>query len=446
MTVVPHSAAAERELLGSMLLDDSIADRALAAVDRDDLYLPQSQAVFEAIRLVRGRGFSASDSLMVHEAMVSAGTSGLFEGGAAALLELAAGVMVAALWEQQAAAIREKARLRRLALLCSEVIASAHTASDASEILEHLGAEVARLAMGASSKLVCAADVMGQVLAELEARAIARANGDTSGGGITFGVPSLDSIVCGMRPGQLVVVAAETSGGKTALAQQAGLLLALNGGCVLNFNLEMTSADLCERALSYLAKINSAKLRNGNLDLEAFHALHEAAAKSWGDRYYIEDRTFRPADIAAKARAWRAKHPGQKGLVIVDFLQLIDCPQAKGETRARAVGAVAQALKTLAKQLEVPVIAVSQLNRDALKDQRPPRKSDLRDSGEIENAADVIVFVHRTGSTEPSPDAAELPAPVQFIVAKNRNGRVLAAEGLWDQKHYAFVPLFNNGR
>lgn len=216
----------------------------------------------------------------------------------------------------------------------------------------------------------------------------------------------------------------------TALAMQAAINVVLAGGTALACNLEMTKSELAERALVHVAEINSQLVRTGQIQLDDWPKMHDAARKLYETRFYFEDATTSVASISSKARLWRSRNRGMLGLLVVDFVQLIRGAREKGQSRAQEVGIIAQDLKALAKELGVPVILISQLNRAGVKADRPS-KSDLKESGDLENAADLILLPWNKNETS--------DGDVAIIVDKFRSGERITIPARWVGRHYRFA-------
>jgi replicative DNA helicase len=424
---LPCHVEAERSVLGILLLAPRLHREASAVLTAEDFYAPAHVEVFRAMGSLSQRGI-AIDVITLEAELTARGTLASLAGGIAYLGELASSPPVAENWAHWARIVSEKARLRKLIAACGEAMELAYTASESGEIIETLSYDVAKLATWNASQLRRVGDIAGRLIHEFEERA--RGGDKSLVTGIRTGIDRLDEMTCGLRPGQLVVVAADTSGGKTALAQQVGINCIRNGGCCLNFNLEMTADELTERAFVHMGEVNSHLLRTGQITRDDFKRLTTVGQELYRANYYVEDESRSASDIAAKALAWRAKHPDDLGLVIVDYLQLVDVAIGKGESVARALGQVAKNLKGLAKSLKVPIILVSQLNRSAMREQREPRRDDLKESGDIEQSADVIVLIHNGAQTE--------DGEVDLLLAKNRGGMRGKVQAHWVGRHYAF--------
>lgn len=434
MRTPPTDIDAERAILAEALLYPKFFGAVESLVRAEDFYHPTHRTVFDAMGAVHRRGRPV-DVITVADQLRMSGEAPRLEGDVTVLLtDIAGKPGTFGQAERYAEIVRNKATLRRLIELCAEATSRAFEHDDARDLLADVAGRVATLSTGNPSDLTPIGSLVSEMLAEFERRGRAPTNAIP---GVRFGLVGLDGLLGCLQPGDHCVVAADVGGGKTALAAQAGLRLTLyDGGSAILFSLEMTKRQLAERAFAHQGMINSRVLRSGRfrgevLGPEHFQTLHAVAAKLYAAPLFLEDECFLLRDIAAKARAWRAKYPDKRGLVVVDFLQLVRAETARGETRARAVGAIAYGLKELAKQLGVVVISLSQLNRGPVKAKEPPTKHDLKESGDIEASADQIVLIH-------NPDGEE-DADVDLIVDKNRHGQCRTQRAHWIARHFLFA-------
>lgn len=254
--------------------------------------------------------------------------------------------------------------------------------------------------------------------------------------GVPTGLTDLDKLLCGLQRGDLVIVAGRPSMGKTSLAGQWAVNRALAGGVTLMFSLEMPIVQLTERAVAVAGRIDSHKLRTGELVDDDWERISAAMGRLKEARYIVDDTPqLSPHQMLARARRVKRKH-GALDMVVVDYLQLMD---ARGDNRNEALGTITRALKLMARELEVPVVLLSQLSRkcEERTDKRP-LMSDLRESGAIEQDSDVIVFVYRDEIYNPSTAYVNT---AELIVAKQRNGPVGKVMVSWLGEFYSFGDL-----
>lgn len=422
----PHRIEAERAVLGAAMASGKRAQALPFELQRDDFFLPAHREIYEAIAALAKAGKRA-DRVSLGVEMERRRTIPKLEGGTAYLAELeSAGDRFG--WDQHVRLIRDASSLRAIMAACGEAAARAAGNDDAAAIVEELGRRLVQIATHQADDLTPLGSVMPAVLEAIERRAREK----RAVTGVRLGVEDIDNVTTGFQPGNLVTIAALTGAGKTAAAMQAAINLALrDGGTVLAFNLEMTRMELAERILVHEARMDSAQVRRGDVDYAGFkNQLQPTANRLAEASIFLEDNVFGLADLMTKARIWRSRFPERKGLVIVDFVQLVQSGEGARDGRARQLGLVAQALKRLAKELAVPVIMVSQLNRVAAKSGEEPTIADLKDSSEIEQLSDVVILCHNGSQTA--------DGPVTMIVGKNRHGQRARVTVRWIGRFYRF--------
>jgi len=259
-----------------------------------------------------------------------------------------------------------------------------------------------------------------------------------SEGRVRFGVRALDELLVGCDPGDLVVIGGDPGSGKTALAKQAGLKLAIDdGGTCFCANLEMDRYQMAERALGHWAGVSSYLIRRGDLTREDLNSLYGARKAILPANFYVEDRISTVREFEVAARAWRARHPDLVGLAIFDYLQLADSAEHNA-TRAQQVAQDARRLKKIAGDLGVTVIALSSLRRDAKEaTEKPPTMKSLKESGDVEFAATTILLLWNRDGTK--------DGPVDLIAAKNKKGPTATLPLRWIARHYRFADYDDGG-
>jgi replicative DNA helicase len=430
----PHDLDAERSALGSVFIKQA-ALQDLADLATDDFFLPAHRDIVEAVRAVAKRG-DALDPVTVAAELKTRDKLKTLDGGALYLTELYNGTPTAENARHYARIVHEKATLRRLQQLGAEIMSGA--SADAGDIATLLGEVRRKLAViDAGVRLGTLTefrDIADDVLREIERRQVRfKETGDVVSGIARFGIESLDTAMAGIQIGDLGIIAAETSGGKTALAMQALFGVALAGGTGMAINLEMPKAQLAERALAHVARVNSMLLRTGQQAPGIWDDLTAASEKLVNAKLFLEDDATTLPQICAKARQWRARNTNERALLVVDFAQLIRGATEKGLSRAQQVGMYGQELKALAKELRIAIILVSQINREGAKKTTRPSMFDLKESGDLENAADWIVIIHNQCENPTGDD------PVKFYLDKNRNGAKAQREGWWTGRWYRFT-------
>lgn len=443
----PHSLEAEMSLLGSMILDPSVIADLISIVHKpEDFFSTKHGAIFRA--LVDLYDKHASGDLVQLQDMLR--TRGVLEeiGGDDYLLRLASGVPSSVNAPHYARIVAEKAKLRRLIDAAGQILYDAFHAGDAAPDGAREVLDAAEMAIFEIAQDDIASDP--QKLAELLHLEIERMEANEGKGlsGLASGFSDLDSLLRGFQPGEMIVLAARPSMGKTALALNLAEQVARGGRTpwqgtakgpevgVGFFSLEMSKSAVALRLLSAVSGISVHNLRSGERlgdmgkVLDACEALREA-------RIFIDD-TPGLSVLALRARARRMVAQHDIRLILVDYLQLMSAPSAARESRQVEVSAISRGIKGLARELNIPVVCLSQLNRASeQREGNRPRMSDLRESGSIEQDADVVMLLHRESYFHAGdPEWAENnPAKVnlaELIVAKQRNGPTGVVELLWD--------------
>ncbi|NDP43640.1 MAG: replicative DNA helicase [Aromatoleum sp.] len=419
----PHSLEAEQSVLGGLLLDNEAVDKIGDAIADADYYSEAHRLIYQHIvRLISES--KPADVVTVSESLAS--TQKLdYVGGLAYLGALVQNVPTAANIRHYAAIVRERSILRQLAATAGDIADLAYNpmGRSARDVLDQAEAKVLHIAeQGARGQAVFAE--IGKLLAEVVDRIEVLFNRDdpTDVTGVPTGFSDLDRMTSGLQPGDLVVVAGRPSMGKTAFALNVGEHVALKTGMpVAVFSMEMGAQQLALRLIGSVGRLDQHKLRTGRLANEDWEKLTAALGQLNEAPILIDDSPALNA-IEVRSRARRLqKQYGKLGLVIVDYLQLMQA-STTGENRATEISEISRAMKSLAKELKVPVMALSQLNRSL--EQRPnkrPVMSDLRESGAIEQDADVILFIYRD---EVYNADTQDKGVAEIIIGKQRNGPI----------------------
>ncbi len=394
---LPHSLDAEMSVVGGILLHPKSFAQVADAVKSDDFYHPAHGAIFEAM-VELDEAQRPIDAIAVADRMRANDSLHKLRayGGESYFAELTSAVVTIENIRWQAQQVAIQARVRRVIETSQEITAKGFgNYGDAEDFLD--GAEKSLFAAaqgGAPTTYEASTKILNRTIKAIEQR-YDKKQAIT---GVPSGFHKLDAKTAGWQPCDLIIIAGRPSMGKTSLVMNAVQTAAIEFGVpALVFSLEMDKESLMEGMLCREARIDSVRLRSGFLEQRDWIALTKAATRISEAKISIDD-TGAPTilDIRARARRWRAENPGPHGVIVVDYLQLIDDQQQKWENSARAIGRVSRGLKLLAKELRVPVIALSQLNR-AVEDRanKRPMMSDLRESGAIEQDADVIAFIYR---------------------------------------------------
>jgi replicative DNA helicase len=430
----PHDIAAEQCVLGGMLLSKDAISDVLEVIRPHDYYRPAHQLVHEVILDLYGRGEPA-DAVTIAAELTKRGDLTRV-GGAPYLHTLIASVPTAANAGYYARIVRERAILRRLVEVGTRIVQLGYSGDgDADELLDRAEAEI----YGVSDRRVSEdyhplSEIMPGALDEIEAIG--------SRGGALTGVPTgfsdLDALTNGLHPGQMVVIAARPALGKSTLALDLARAATVKHGlpCVI-FSLEMGRNEITMRLLSAEARVPLHSMRTGQMSDEDWTRLARRMSEVVEAPLYIDDSpNMSMMEIRAKCRRLKQRHDLK--LVIIDYLQLMSSPK-RVENRQQEVSEMSRSLKLLAKELDVPVIAVAQLNRGPeQRTDKKPMLSDLRESGSIEQDADMVILLHREDAYErESPRAGE----ADFIVAKHRNGPTATVTVAFQGHYSRFVDM-----
>ena len=414
--VPPHNIEAEESLLGAMLLSKDAIASAVETVSPDDFYKPAHGHLFEAIQTLYGRG-EPVDPVTVAEELRRAN---LLEalGGKQAILRIQVGTPAAANAAHYARIVEEHALLRRLIAVAGEIAEMGYEMpEDVTNTLdrsETLVFEVANRRLSSSLKGIYPA--LQESLEQLESLF----ERDGSMTGVPSGFVDLDEITLGFQPSNLIVVAARPGQGKTSLALGAASHVALETRKpVVFFSMEMGYLELTQRMLASEAGVNSRLLRTGRIPESDWTKISHAVGRLAEAPFYIDDNAHLTVmEMRAKCRRLKAMH-GDLGLVVVDYLQLMSTPR-RSENRQVEVSELSRGLKILARDLETPVMALSQLNRSLeYRTDKRPMLADLRESGSIEQDADIVMFIYRDDAYNPE---SSDKGTAEIIVAKHRNG------------------------
>ena len=421
LRIPPHSIEAESSVLGGLLLDNSAWDRVGDMLTDRDFYRYEHRLVFTAIGSLVNASKPA-DVITVFEQLQNQGKAEEI-GGLAYLNSLAQYVPSAGNIRRYAEIVRERSVLRKLVSASDEISTNAFNPKgrpvaaildEAEQKIFNIGEEGARNKQGFQA--------MDTLVVDLLDRVQEMADNPNDVTGVPTGFYDLDRMTAGFQAGDLIVLAARPSMGKTALAINIAEHVALNEGLpVAVFSMEMGAAQLAVRIVGSIGRIDQGHLRTGKLTDEEWPRLTEAIEKLRTISLHIDESAgLTSSELRANARRL-SRQCGKLGLIVVDYLQLMSGSSSDGENRATELGEISRGLKMLARELQCPVIALSQLNRSV--EQRPdkrPMMSDLRESGAIEQDADIIMFIYRDEYY--TKDACKEPGVAEVIIAKQRNG------------------------
>lgn len=438
----PHSVEAEQAIIGGLMLDNQVWDKISTKLCDADFYRTEHRILFRAISSLSKKEqpfdvVTLLDALKSHNELDDAG-------GEAYLFELANNTPSVANVSAYADIVREKSVQRQLITVATEIADSAYNPGgrEVPELLDM--AETKVFAIGEQTGGDGGPENIKSILVRTVEKIDALYNNGDALTGLATGLTDLDEMTSGLQPSDLIIVAGRPSMGKTTLVMNMAEHAAIKSGKpVVVFSMEMPADSLAMRMMSSLGRIDQHKIRTGKLDdddwprvTSAVHMLSEAAL-------FIDDTpALSPAEMRARARRVAKEH-GSIGLIVVDYLQLMKIPGFSAENRTAEISEISRSLKALAKELQVPVVALSQLNRslEQRADKRPVM-SDLRESGAIEQDADLICFIYRDEVYhEDSPDKGT----AEIIIAKQRNGPIGRARVAFIGKYTRFEDLAFNG-
>lgn len=433
----PQATDAEVWLLGGVLQDPNVLTEVVPLIDADAFYEERHRIIWSAI-LDLYKNSTPIDAVTLSSALESAGKLNAI-GGKAYILQLIESVASAANAKWHADIIQKKALLRNLISVSNKTIRDAlDAAADPENVLQTAETDVMALAdKHVRNSLHPARDIVNLVLAALEKRK----------GGLTgcpTGFKDLDKLTNGLQPSDLIILAGRPGMGKTAFALTLAANAAINNGKkVAFFSLEMGAEQLIQRILCSRAQVDMGKLRNGSLSLEECQRIPAAAQPIINSELFVDDNAdLGLMELFSKTRSLKSRNG--LDLVIVDYLQLMKT--GGEENRAVAIGAISRGLKILAKDLKIPVIALAQLSRKVEeKGRERPQLSDLRESGSIEQDADMVWFVDRAFYRS---HKDEDKTKAQLMVAKHRNGSVADIDLTWIAEYttfYDFIPDEGSG-
>jgi replicative DNA helicase len=424
MRVPPQSIEAEQSVLGGLLLDNTAWDRITDIMSETDFYRADHRLIFQHIMLLIENNRPA-DVLTVAESLER--SAKLEEaGGQPYLGSLSMNTPSAANIRRYAEIVRERAIMRQLAQAGTEIADAAYnpTGREAKDLIDEAEAKVFQIAeAGAKSKqgFVKIDPLLTETVERID-MLYSRENKDDVIG-LATGYVDLDRMTSGLQQGELVVIAARPSMGKTALAMNIVEHVALNlKKAAAVFSMEMSGSQLTLRMIGSVGRVDQHKLRSGTFEESEWPKLVDAVGKLNDSQIHIDDTAgLNSLEVRSRARRLH-RQCGGLSLIVVDYLQLMSgTSSGREENRATEVAEISRSLKSLAKELKVPVIALSQLNRsvESRQDKRP-MMSDLRESGAIEQDADLILFIYRDEVYNPTNEASKGKA--EIIVAKQRNG------------------------
>jgi len=431
---LPSNVDAERGLLGSILVMPRVCDDVALILRPDDFYDDANRCIYDHLFEMHDKGKRIDVTLLVDRLKASGSLE--TAGGLPYIAKVSRSAANAAYATQYAHVIREKSDFRNLIISCTEILEDAYETSDESKVALNR----------AEQKIFSVLDRRGttevhelqQILDDALSRIDARMKGESVGGAVETGFSDLDELTGGLHNGELVILAARPSMGKTAFAMNIAANAAIRAKAPTLFvSLEMSSAELADRLICSEARVNSHRARNGTLSKEDSQRLVDKATEVAESPFFVDDSPVRMiTEVAATARRIRRK--SGLSLIVIDYLQLIE-PDNPRDPRQEQVSRMTRRLKGLAREMQVPILCLAQLNRqtEEAKGNRP-RLNHLRESGSIEQDADVVMFVHREEYYHHGEDREQYEGQAEIIVAKQRNGPVGDIALTWVKEYTRF--------
>ncbi len=431
--VPPHNLDAERGVIGALLLDPMLCDDIVPLVGADDFYSDAHRRIFK--HLVEMRGDNSGIDLLLLLNRLQASEELELIGGEAYLAELMSSVHVAAHAEYYANIVRDKAMLRRLIHLGSGVVREAFSPdTPTKDLLNKASNQMFELCESQTTNQIT--DMKGAMDAAVSYLDAIMTNQSDA---VPTGFVDLDKVIDGLHPNELVILAARPSMGKTALAMNIAEHVAVDAKMTtLVVSLEMAVRELAMRMICSRGRINSYSIRKGILSSNDNKKFLDVVNELSYAPMFIDDTSTRTvSEIAAIAR--RLKRQNDLRLIVIDYIGLIE-PENPHDPRQEQVAKIARRLKGLARELKVPILCLAQLSRQAEANAGPPKLSHLRESGAIEQDADVVMFIHREEKNVSEEEAVkrELLGKAEVIVAKQRNGETKPVKVTWIGEYTRF--------
>ena len=433
---IPHNIDAEQSVLGAMFLTKKALQKALELLDGSEFYSDNHAKIFECIKSLDAKG-SIVDITTVADELSNRNWLKQV-GDIEYLTEIIESVPSASGIDEYIKIVEDKSILRRLIDEATSIITESYnTSNNIGEVIEAAEKKIFEVSKSLrSTEFKSIQDVLYKTQSDIEK--LSENKGDITG--IPTGYYELDKLTSGFHPHELIIVAARPGMGKTAIALNFVTNIAINSKkTVALFNMEMGAEQLATRMLSSVGQIEGSKLKTGNLEHSDWKRLNEAISRLSNTKIFIDDTAGQTVgEIRSKCRKL-ATSPNGLDLVLIDYLTLIQGTSKNGANRQQEVADISRALKTMAMELNVPVIALSQLSRGI--EQRVDKKpmlSDLRESGAIEQDADIVAFLHCTDEEREKQNSL-----MEFVIRKHRNGPLADVPLIFQRGTSTFVNVAN---
>ncbi len=437
---MPHDQKAEQSVLSAMLRSSEAFQECLLEVEANDFYQPANRTIFNSMRHLFDSNLPV-DPVSLADVLRSQGELERV-GGMSYLLDLAGDPFALASWHHHAQILRRNATLRQMIAASAQISALAFDApEDTKEVVD----QAERMLLSVTDRSVRSSySTLEEIMEQLYNDLGEQAENQSDSIGVETGFPGLDSRLLGLRGGQMVVIGARPGVGKTSFCLNLAVNAAEAGATVALFSLEMSKVEIAQRLLAARSMIPLTDIRSANIRDNQWPQILEATEDLRQLDILVDDTPGTTVtEIRAKAR--RMLHGRERGIVIIDYLQLLSTPPGanRNDNRATIVGEMSRGIKIMAKDLDVPVVALSQLNREVEgRTGKRPQLSDLRESGSIEQDADIVILLDRSMTPE---EAERQDRPdegiTQFIIAKNRSGPLAAVDMRFDGSTIKFYEL-----
>lgn len=441
---IPNNIEAEQSVLGAMLLSKYALQKAIETLTKDSFYLDKHAKIFEALKSLTAKEVAIDITTLTTE-LKDNGTLNAI-GGVDYLTEIIDSTPTAANIDYYLRIVEDKSILRNLIEEATQIATLGYSNEfSVSETLDKAESKILSVVKNRKSSNM---KQMPEVISEFQENLEKLASNKGKISGLSSGFYDLDSITDGFHKNELIILAARPAMGKTALALNIATNAALKSKkSVIIFTLEMRAEQLLSRMVSSLGQVEAKKLQNGALDTKDWQRVNEALSQLQDTNIYIDDSPgVTIGDIKAKSRRI-ASSDENLGLIIIDYLTLIGSMGRYAGNRQQEVSEISRALKTLALELEVPVITLAQLSRTPeLREDKRPVLSDLRESGSIEQDADIVSFIYRDDYYNENAKIDDNMSISEIIVRKNRSGRIGTAKLLFKKNTQSFMNYKNEGK
>lgn len=442
--VMPHNLEAEQSVLGSMFLSKYAVQKAVESLTSDLFYSDRNAKIFDAISTLTEKGKPVDLTTVATELEDRKLLKQI--GDIEYITEIINSVPTAANIDEYIKIVEEKAILRRLIEEATSIASDGYnTTEDFNDVLDNAEKKILNVVKTRKgSEFRSIQEVLSKTQSDLEK--LAQTKNEITG--LQTGFYDLDKVTSGLHPNELIIIAARPAMGKTAFALNLATNIAMyNNKPVALFNMEMGAEQLAMRMLSSQGQIDGYKIRNGRLENNDWKRVNEAISRLSDTKIYIDDTPgMTISEIRAKCRRLASSESGL-GIVIIDYLQLINGSAKYAGNRQQEVSEISRSLKTLAMELDIPIVALAQLSRtvEGREDKRP-LLSDLRESGSIEQDADIVAFLYRDDYYTKQVSIDENTSKSEFIIAKHRNGPTTTIDLVFKRNTSTFVSMLKEDK